>query len=57
MRLTKKQKEFVKEIYRDEDGVWCILNPGFGWGVDETSVIHCETYAELKEEMKDVHSV
>lgn len=54
MRLTKKQQEFVKEIYKDEDGVWCKLNPGYihdTWG---TTIIHCDTYAELKEEFKEV---
>lgn len=54
MKLTKKQKEFVKEIYKDEDGIWCLLKTGYGYGIDENSVIHCETYSELKEELKYV---
>ena len=28
MKLTKQQQVFVKEIYQDEDGIWCNLNPG-----------------------------
>ena len=57
MKLTKKQQEFVREIYKDEDGVWCNLKPGYGWGVDGNHVIHCETYMELREELKDVHKI
>lgn len=57
MKLTKKQQEFVREIYKDDDGVWCSLKPGYGWGVDRNRVIHCETYTELREELKDVHKI
>lgn len=44
----------IKEIYEDEDGIWCLLKKGYIHGTDETQVIHCETYKELKEELKEV---
>lgn len=42
------------ELVQDEDGIWCILNPGWVHGVDETQTIHCETYKELRAELPDI---
>jgi hypothetical protein len=52
MKIPKKYQAAIKEIYTDEDGIWCNLNPNWGCGVfHEDGVMHCETWAELREEM------
>ena len=56
-KIPKKYEAAIKEIYKDEDGIWCLLNKGFSHGVDKTSVIHCETYSDLRSELKDIKGV
>ena len=53
-RIPKKYQPAIKEIYKDEDGVWCNLNDGWVHGVDETHIIHCETFSELRSELSDI---
>ncbi len=53
-RIPKKYQPAIKEVYKDEDGVWCNLNDGWVHGVDGTHVIHCETYTELRSELPDI---
>ncbi len=51
-KIPKKYKEAVKELYQDEDGIWCTLNDGWGCGVfHNDGVMHCETIKELRNEM------
>ena len=52
-RLTENQKKKIKEIYRDEDGIWCILEKDYCHSNnDDAGVIHCETKKELRHEVK-----
>ena len=54
LRIPKIYKPEIKEIYKDEVGVWCNLNDGWVHGVDETHIIHCETFSELRSELSDI---
>lgn len=52
-KLTENQKKKIKEIYRDEDGIWCILEKEYCHSSnDDAGVIHCETKQELRHEVK-----
>lgn len=52
-KLTENQKKKIKEIYKDEDGIWCILEKGYCHSNnDDAGVIHCETKQELRHEVK-----
>ncbi len=53
-KIPKKYQAAIKEIYEDEDGIWCILNSEWVHGVDEAHTIHCETYKELRSELTDI---
>lgn len=56
-KVPKKYQAAIKEVYQNEDGIWCILNSGWVHGVDETQTIHCETYKELRSELPDIKRV
>ena len=53
-KVPKKYQAAIKEVYQDEDGIWCNLNPGWVHGVDENQTIHCETFKELRLELPDI---
>jgi len=55
-KIPQKYKQAIKEIYEDEDGIWCILNPGWTH-IDDAHTIHCETYKELRSELTDIKQV
>lgn len=52
-RIPKKYRAAVKDIYRDEDGYWCTLNPGYHL-VDYYGerTIHEDTYREFMKVFK-----
>lgn len=52
---VKNWKSHCKEIYRDDDGWWAILKPGYYWGVDNNTVFNGVTYEELVEAAEDIH--
>lgn len=52
-KLTDNQHKKIKEIYCDEDGIWCILEKEYCHSNnDNAGVIHCETKQELRHEIK-----
>ena len=38
MKLSQKQKVFVKEIFTDEDGICCVLRQGFEYRIDHSKI-------------------
>lgn len=46
IKVPKKYQERIKEIYQDEDGYWCILNPDWHH-VDDSHTIHEYTQADI----------
>lgn len=56
-RVPSKYKLSIRNVYTDEDGIWCNLNEGWVHGVDENQVIHCETFDELRRELSDIKKV
>lgn len=38
MKLSQKQKVFVKEIFTDEDGICCVLRQGFEHRIDHSKI-------------------
>lgn len=52
MKLSQKQKVFVKEIFTDEDGICCVLRQGFEHRIDHSKILHCESYSKLRNELK-----
>lgn len=55
--IPKKYQSAIKKLYTDEDGIWCLLNDGYAHGTDETKVIHCETFKELRSEFRYIKKV
>lgn len=51
-KIPKKYEDAIREVYKDEDGVWCMLNKGYTHGTDQNEVIHCESFTELRSELK-----
>lgn len=52
IKLSQKQKVFVKEIFTDEDGICCVLRQGFKHRIDHSKILHCESYSKLRNELK-----
>lgn len=52
MKLSQKQKVFVKEIFTDEDGICCVLRHGFEHRIDHSKMLRCESYSKLRDELK-----
>ncbi len=48
---------YIKDLYCDQDGVWCILKEGFTTDGVGGRTFHCETYAELTGLLKSVPPV
>lgn len=57
MAFKTKEQCAIQEFYTDEDGIWCILKPGWGWGTDNNKVLHCESFTEFRREWKNVHKI
>lgn len=56
IRIPKRKRAAIREIYHDEDGYWIYLSPG--WKVRDyyaDTVIHEDTVKELLEVFKRVH--
>lgn len=53
-KIPKKHQVAIKEVYQDEDGIWCTLNSGYVWGIDENSICNAENYKQLLEELKEI---
>lgn len=52
---TLKRLHAIKSIYQDDDGWWCELNTGWGWGTDDNGIVNGTTKEELYEALEDVH--
>lgn len=47
------KRNAIRDIYRDQDGIWVCLNKG--WKTfDEYHTIHVDTIKEMKEEIKNI---
>ena len=57
IKIPKKYHTAIKEIYKDEDGYWCILNKGYTSGIDEGRVIHEESAKGLLREIRNIKEV
>ena len=53
IRVPRKYYAMIREIYRDEDGYWVYLNPGYHT-VDHGKTIHEETVAGVLREIRQI---
>ena len=51
-KIPKKYEDAIREVYKEEARVWCMLNKGYTHGTDQNEVIHCESFTELRSELK-----
>jgi hypothetical protein len=61
IKVPKKYHHMIKEIYKDDDGYWVILNDGFyaaGYGpYDEFHTIHEDTVSEVLYHIRQLEHV
>ena len=55
--VPKRFHEAVHDIYHDSDGYWIHLKRGWHDGIMGCHVIHTDTIAELREEVRLIHKV
>lgn len=55
--IPKRKRTWVKEIYRDSDGIWCYLKEGYIDTDMGTTVVHAETIRQLIMDFKNVEEV
>lgn len=55
--VPKKFHEAIREIFKDDDGYWVYLKHGWHDGIMDCHVIHTDTIAELRSEVKFIHKV
>lgn len=59
--IPKKYHDSIREIYKDQDGYWVVLNTGYYasglGGYDEAHTIHEDTVKELLKQVRQIKEV